>query len=373
MLDEALDILTSAWSGEPVHHRGEHYTVDDMRFLPRPVQQPRVPVWVAGYPGRVGPLRRAARYDGFFPIELAHADQLAEIVASLTDLRHHATAPYDIAVALSPGTDPEPYVKAGATWWMPDFPPEVTLDLVRGVMHDGPTKARSDNEYLRPDPRCRGRRLVLNLVEAELRTRGNVLRLPRPAGRRRFGHVADYTDAGGGRGRRPHRHWWSWDSPSALHRTSGRRTASGRGPRAGRRDGPCPREAPRDWWTNTGYEEAVRNRPPSTEASPATATVRHYYHDLPRELAEQCEQQGSKPPVGGRLQRPLAPRRLADVPTRVVLGTGTASSPASSSALARDRLGVVPDEVACRELRGAQQTQGIGRPSGWVRGHVRAS
>jgi hypothetical protein len=37
MLDESLDILTAAWSGEPVDHRGEHYTVDGVRFLPRPV------------------------------------------------------------------------------------------------------------------------------------------------------------------------------------------------------------------------------------------------------------------------------------------------------------------------------------------------
>ena len=50
MLDEALEILTAAWSGEPVYHRGEHYTVDGMRFLPRPVQRPGVPVWVGGYP-----------------------------------------------------------------------------------------------------------------------------------------------------------------------------------------------------------------------------------------------------------------------------------------------------------------------------------
>jgi alkanesulfonate monooxygenase SsuD/methylene tetrahydromethanopterin reductase-like flavin-dependent oxidoreductase (luciferase family) len=28
MLDEALEILTAAWSGAPVHHRGEHYTVE---------------------------------------------------------------------------------------------------------------------------------------------------------------------------------------------------------------------------------------------------------------------------------------------------------------------------------------------------------
>ena len=67
MLDESLEILAAAWSGEPVHHRGEHYTVDGMRFLPRPVQRPGVPVWVAGYYGKPRPVRRAARYQGFFP------------------------------------------------------------------------------------------------------------------------------------------------------------------------------------------------------------------------------------------------------------------------------------------------------------------
>src|ERR687897_2819086 len=35
VLDEALEILQAAWSGELVEHRGEHYTVDGMRFLPR--------------------------------------------------------------------------------------------------------------------------------------------------------------------------------------------------------------------------------------------------------------------------------------------------------------------------------------------------
>ena len=49
MLDESLQILTAAWSGEPVHHCGEHYTVDGMQFLPRLLQQPAVPVWVGGF------------------------------------------------------------------------------------------------------------------------------------------------------------------------------------------------------------------------------------------------------------------------------------------------------------------------------------
>jgi alkanesulfonate monooxygenase SsuD/methylene tetrahydromethanopterin reductase-like flavin-dependent oxidoreductase (luciferase family) len=47
-----------------VHHRGRHYTVEGIQFLPRPAQQPGVPVWAAGSPGNVKPLRRAARRSG---------------------------------------------------------------------------------------------------------------------------------------------------------------------------------------------------------------------------------------------------------------------------------------------------------------------
>jgi alkanesulfonate monooxygenase SsuD/methylene tetrahydromethanopterin reductase-like flavin-dependent oxidoreductase (luciferase family) len=139
MLDDALEILTAAWSGAPVHHRGRHYTVDDISFLPQPVQRPGVPVWVAGFPGNAKPVRRAARHDGFVPVNLEHPDQLADIVATITDLRRLRTTPYDIAVPLPPGTDPEPYAKAGATWWLTEFEPEaVSLDQVRGVIRDGP-------------------------------------------------------------------------------------------------------------------------------------------------------------------------------------------------------------------------------------------
>jgi alkanesulfonate monooxygenase SsuD/methylene tetrahydromethanopterin reductase-like flavin-dependent oxidoreductase (luciferase family) len=143
MLDESLGILTAAWSGEPVQHRGEHYTVDGMRFLPRPVQRPGVPVWVAGFYGKPRPLRRAARYQGFIPVNLQHPDQLAEIVADLTALRRAAgtagTQPYDIIAVLPPGGDPSPYAAAGATWWLVEFPAQAaTVDLVRAVTRDGP-------------------------------------------------------------------------------------------------------------------------------------------------------------------------------------------------------------------------------------------
>jgi alkanesulfonate monooxygenase SsuD/methylene tetrahydromethanopterin reductase-like flavin-dependent oxidoreductase (luciferase family) len=138
MLDESLDILTAAWSGEPVEHRGPHHTVDGVRFLPRPVQRPTVPIWVAGYHGNARPVRRAARHQGFFPLGLEHPDQLAEIVADVTAQRT-GTGPYDIVVALPPGTDPAPYHAAGATWALVELPWDaVTTDLLRSIIHDGP-------------------------------------------------------------------------------------------------------------------------------------------------------------------------------------------------------------------------------------------
>jgi hypothetical protein len=98
-----------------------------------------VPVWAAGFPGNVKPLRRAARHDGFFPVNLERPDQLADIVATIADLRQPNTTRYDIAVALPPGTDPVPYAKAGATWWLAEFDPDaVSVDQVRGVLRDGP-------------------------------------------------------------------------------------------------------------------------------------------------------------------------------------------------------------------------------------------
>lgn len=111
-----------------------------MRFRPRPVQD-AIPVWAAGFPGKVRPMRRAARCNGYFPVNLEHPDQLAEAAATIAGMRGDArtTTPYDIAVELPPDTDPRPYAAAGATWWLTAFPPDsVTVDMVRGVIRNGP-------------------------------------------------------------------------------------------------------------------------------------------------------------------------------------------------------------------------------------------
>jgi alkanesulfonate monooxygenase SsuD/methylene tetrahydromethanopterin reductase-like flavin-dependent oxidoreductase (luciferase family) len=113
MFDEALELLGALLSGEPVDHHGTHYTAADVQFLPTPVRG-KVPIWVAArWPNRT-PLRRAARYDGVFVIDL-EPGQLPEVVAAL---RTEGTGgqSFEIVVHDGPGADPGPWADAGASW-----------------------------------------------------------------------------------------------------------------------------------------------------------------------------------------------------------------------------------------------------------------
>lgn len=137
MLDESLEILAAAWTGGSVHHAGAHYTVDGLAFLPRPARP--VPVWAAGFPGKQKPVRRAARLDGFFPVNLTRPDELAPAVATIRDLRPADAGPFDVAVARPDASDVAAFADAGATWWLAEFEPHgTTVDQVRGVLKDGP-------------------------------------------------------------------------------------------------------------------------------------------------------------------------------------------------------------------------------------------
>src|SRR6266849_2199848 len=68
LLDEGLEVLTGLWSGEPYRHEGSAYHIKEAQFLPRPLQSPRIPIWVAALWPAKAPLRRAARWDGVIPI-----------------------------------------------------------------------------------------------------------------------------------------------------------------------------------------------------------------------------------------------------------------------------------------------------------------
>ncbi|MDJ0662975.1 MAG: LLM class flavin-dependent oxidoreductase [Acidimicrobiia bacterium] len=142
MLDEGLDILTGLWTGEPYEFHGEHYDLEQSTFLPRPVQQPRIPIWVAAMWPKRRPVRRAARWDGLAPIVFdTETEQFGDagpaVIAEISEYvrSHRDTAePFDIAIAEghSPGDDLAEYVAemeaAGATWWRDGWLPWLDAD-----------------------------------------------------------------------------------------------------------------------------------------------------------------------------------------------------------------------------------------------------
>jgi hypothetical protein len=65
--DEALDVMTGLWTGEPFSYDGEFFTVDDAVLKPPPVQDPHIPVVIGGvWPNRK-PFHRGSDWDGMMP------------------------------------------------------------------------------------------------------------------------------------------------------------------------------------------------------------------------------------------------------------------------------------------------------------------
>jgi alkanesulfonate monooxygenase SsuD/methylene tetrahydromethanopterin reductase-like flavin-dependent oxidoreductase (luciferase family) len=133
-LDECLAILDLAWQGEPFDFTGTWYTCTNLQFLPKPVQQPRIPVWTVGAWPYDKSLARSARWDGIIATDMSPgvSDEEPVSAATIAAIRnwmheHRQTPdPFDIIVeGVSTGTDAasdrsriQPLAEAGATWWI---------------------------------------------------------------------------------------------------------------------------------------------------------------------------------------------------------------------------------------------------------------
>jgi alkanesulfonate monooxygenase SsuD/methylene tetrahydromethanopterin reductase-like flavin-dependent oxidoreductase (luciferase family) len=149
MLDESLDVLMGLWSGEEFSYSGEHYQVDHARFLPKPAQQPRIPIWVAGVWPRKAPFRRAARWDGVCPIrvndEPVTPEDIRDMLGYMREFRE-GDQPLEVVCAgyvgnLSPSEASEKlaaYAEAGVTWWQEGFLPGDPAEAVRERIRQGP-------------------------------------------------------------------------------------------------------------------------------------------------------------------------------------------------------------------------------------------
>ena len=134
MFDEALELVGALLSGSPVDHHGRHYTAADVRFLPTPTRG-KLPIWVAARWPHRAPLRRAARYDGVFVIDL-EPRQLPEVLAALGPERSES---FDIVVHDRPESDPRRWADVGASWLLTTFDAfSAEPDAVRRVISRGP-------------------------------------------------------------------------------------------------------------------------------------------------------------------------------------------------------------------------------------------
>jgi alkanesulfonate monooxygenase SsuD/methylene tetrahydromethanopterin reductase-like flavin-dependent oxidoreductase (luciferase family) len=138
MVDEALEVLVGLWRGEPFTFQGRFSQVENLTLLPRPVQRPRIPIWIGGQYPKSGPVRRAARWDGsclFVPTTYSAAgtesrdwtpEDVRTFLATVADLRPAGSGAFDMAVGGRARKDDwaaeqdlvDALAEAGATWWV---------------------------------------------------------------------------------------------------------------------------------------------------------------------------------------------------------------------------------------------------------------
>jgi alkanesulfonate monooxygenase SsuD/methylene tetrahydromethanopterin reductase-like flavin-dependent oxidoreductase (luciferase family) len=149
LMEQSLDMVDRLWRGESVTDSGPGFDVHDVRTMPVPVQQPRIPVWLAaGWP-RLRPLRRAARWDGVYLMTnnqatdaRLRADEVAEAIEFIRGERGHLDG-FDVAANVGTSADADggaaanrEMAEAGATWTL-ELTPD-TLAEHRALIRRGP-------------------------------------------------------------------------------------------------------------------------------------------------------------------------------------------------------------------------------------------
>src|SRR5262249_52554281 len=135
-MDEAVRLVDALLQGETVSNDGPAYPMRDVAIGPRPVQQPRPPIWLGAR--RPGGIRRAGAWDGWIAVSVGDdglslsitPEALAEQVGIAREARRTAGLdgrPFDVAVFGNAGLDgfaPADFEAAGATWWLESVTPE---------------------------------------------------------------------------------------------------------------------------------------------------------------------------------------------------------------------------------------------------------
>ncbi|WUJ72556.1 LLM class flavin-dependent oxidoreductase [Kribbella soli] len=129
MLDEGLELIDLLWSGERINFTGKHYRLEDVQLTARPVQEPRIPIWVGGNMLVPAVRRRILRWDGSCAYK-GSTDASQQIIPDDV-VRLLEEGAREVKVS---GGEPAAFAEAGAAWWGRWIAPmgvEETLAIVR--------------------------------------------------------------------------------------------------------------------------------------------------------------------------------------------------------------------------------------------------
>jgi hypothetical protein len=151
MMEESLEILDGLWSGKPFSYQGKHFKMEEMTFLPRPVQEPRIPIWVVGVWPSKKSMERVVRYDGILPQKRGGGEigpEDIKAIKSFVEERRTQTTPFDIiSQGETPGDDRlkaldivTSHAEAGATWWVEARWSASGVDEIRERIRQGPPR-----------------------------------------------------------------------------------------------------------------------------------------------------------------------------------------------------------------------------------------
>ena len=159
MLDESIDILTLLYQRKQFDYDGKHYhlkltQMDVQYYPPKPVQQPRIPLWVTGLWPRKKSMQRVLKCDGVFVEKLGSDGKPQDVTPTdICEMKAYITAnrtlttPFDIVVSGRTSGLSQAQVRdqmlawqeAGATWWVETFFTE-SLEQARERISQGPPK-----------------------------------------------------------------------------------------------------------------------------------------------------------------------------------------------------------------------------------------
>ena len=102
-LTEGAELLRRLWSEERVQHRSDAWVVDDVQVHRLDGQRPRIPIWFGCAHGYLAPARRAAQYDGIYPID-TDVEGFKRIVDAVFEQRGTLDG-FDFACSAHPSID----------------------------------------------------------------------------------------------------------------------------------------------------------------------------------------------------------------------------------------------------------------------------